>query len=128
MWKVILLILALLGAALYFPGTRPHVMDAVEPVLTPVLTWSTKGEMRKIVRDLETVQSQGYVLPRDQQAFEAWMGRRYAGDDSGVDAWQNPYRLLQSREGFEVVSYGPDGQAGTEDDIRIEGEPEDDGR
>ncbi len=122
MWKVILLLAALFGAALYFPQTRPRVLEALEPVLDPVLTWSTKGEMRKIVRDLETVEEQGYDLPHNQEHFRAWIARRYTGDESGMDAWKNTYRLVERRDHFELVSYGPDGEAGTGDDIRIRGE------
>ena len=36
-----------------------------------------------------------------------------------IDPWQNPYRIrpLDGRLLFEVVSPGPDGQEGTEDDV-----------
>ena len=62
--KAIFLFLIALGAALYFPQSRAVVVDLASPVLTPVLRWSTRGEMERIVGDLETEDQTGRALPR----------------------------------------------------------------
>ena len=60
--KFVILLLILFGASLYFPQTRPVVVDTINPVLNPVLIWQTKGEMNRIGRELETLQREGNDL------------------------------------------------------------------
>jgi len=45
-----MVLLILLGAATYFPQTRPVVVDTLGPIMNPVLTWQTKGEMNRLGR------------------------------------------------------------------------------
>ncbi len=43
----------------------------------------------------------------------------YLSEDPGDDPWGNPYQLREGNgpNDWEVISYGPDGNDGTEDDI-----------
>lgn len=115
------MLLIALGAALYFPESRAVVLDASEPVLNPVLRWSTRGEMRTIAGDLETQSQTGRNFPTDQEAFVEWMDRNYQGVTSTLDSWGSTYTLRLSADSFEVVSPGPDGEPGTGDEVIVGG-------
>lgn len=119
--KVIFILLCALGAALYFPESRSVVLDASEPVLNPVLRWSTRGEMRKIARDLESQGQTGRNFPSEQEAFVEWMDRNYQGVTSTIDAWGATYTLRLRADSFGIVSPGPDGELSTDDDVVVEG-------
>lgn len=120
--RVLFVLLVALGAALYFPTSRAVVLDAAEPVLNPVLRWSTRGEMRKIVRDLETLSQTGRPFPTDQSSFAEWMDRTYTGLHSTLDGWENTYVLRVSYQTFTVIAPGPDGEVDTDDDVVMAGE------
>ena len=116
MWKALFFLLILLGAALYFPQTRPVLVEFLAPVMNPVLTWQTHGEMDHISRELETIHRQGGDLPAPGAAFQGWMERRFMGG-SRTDAWGVNYTLKLWRDSICVVSNGPDQEIGTSDDI-----------
>jgi len=40
--------------------------------------------------------------------------------DPAFDLWENPYTLNEQRELYEIVSFGPDGADGTDDDLWVE--------
>lgn len=119
--KFIIVLLVALGAAFYFPESRSMLLDASEPVLNPVLRWSTRGEMRRIVRDLEAQSQTGRNFPLDQEAFVDWMGDNYQGVTSTMDPWGTVYSLRLRSRSFSVVSPGPDGELDTGDDVVMEG-------
>lgn len=123
--KLVFLVLIALGAALYFPESRAVVLDASEPVLNPVFRWSTRGEMRRIARDLETQSETGRGFPRGQEAFDAWMDDNFQGITSKTDPWGNTYTLRLRPDSFGVVSSGPDGEVGTDDDVVVTGRLQD---
>jgi hypothetical protein len=114
--KIILILLVLFGAALYAPQTRPHMVGAISPVVNPVLGWQTKGEMNRIVRELQTRVEQGSSLPAPGEAFNDWMDRRFMGGAS-IDSWEQAYTLQVKRDSVLLVSNGPDQTTGTADDI-----------
>ena len=116
MFKCILLLLSLCGAALYFPPTRPTVVDTLAPVINPVLTWQTKGEMDRIVRELLSLNEQGTALPAPGDRFQRWMERQFFGG-AKTDAWGTDYTLQIDRDELLVVSNGPDQEPGTADDL-----------
>ena len=117
MFKVILFLLVAFGASLYFPESRAKVVEAAEPVLTPMLTWSTKGEMRKITRDLETFERSWSSLPSGEK-FGDWLSQKYHSESGRTDSWGNEYSLEVWADSFAVVSPGLDGQLGTPDDLQ----------
>ena len=114
--KIILILLVLFGAALYAPQTRPYMVEKLSPVVNPVLGWQTKGEMNRIVRQLQSRIEEGSSLPEPGDAFNHWMDRRFVGG-ARVDAWGGPYSLRIKRDSVLIVSNGPDQEMGTFDDI-----------
>lgn len=116
MGKIILILLILLGAALYFPQTRPATIGILGPVINPVLTWQTKGEMDRIVRELKALDRQGSNLPAPGLSFQNWMERVFMGG-ARTDAWGVEYTLKVWRDSVGIVSNGPDQEIGTYDDI-----------
>lgn len=118
MFKVILFLLVALGAALYFPESRVVVLDTAAPVLNPVFEWSTKGEMRKITRDLATFERSWESLP-SPNAFPDWLSKKYHSDAAFKDSWGHPYTLQAGPDSFSVVSPGIDGMPNTPDDLRV---------
>lgn len=120
MLKMIAVLAALLGAALYFPATRPVVLDAAAPILDPVLTWSTRGEMNRLARDLEQQERSSRWLPNPRGGdWEGWLEREYQGGDAVTDAWGTPYTYQLTRDAFTITSFGPDQQRGTPDDLQV---------
>ena len=116
MFKVVFLLLVLLGASLYFPQTRPVVLEYLGPVMNPVLTWQTKGEMGRLTRELQTVTREGGDLPSPGASFQAWITRNFLGRAQS-DAWGSDYTLRVWEDSVGVVSNGPDLEIDTDDDI-----------
>jgi len=114
--KVVIGLLILLGAAAYFPKTRPVVVDTLGPVMNPVLTWQTKGEMNRLGRELQTVNREGGNLPIPGADFHNWMNRHFLGGAT-TDAWGVDYTMRTWRDSIGIVSNGPDLEIGTTDDI-----------
>ena len=116
MGKVVFVLFILLGAATYFPQTRPVVVDTIGPILNPVLTWQTKGEMNRLGRELQTVNREGGTVPAPGVDFQNWMNRHFMGGAT-TDAWGVDYTLRVWRDSIGVVSNGPDLEIGTLDDV-----------
>lgn len=116
MWKIFFVLLILFGAALFFPQTRPVVVEKIGPVMNPVLGWQTKGEMKSIGRELESLNKQGSDLPTPGSSFQNWITKRFMGG-SKMDAWGNNYTLHMWRDSVGIVSNGADHELGTADDL-----------
>ena len=116
MARVIIVLLILLGASLYFPKTRPVVMEFLGPVVNPVLRWQTDGEMDRIARELESLNRQGSNIPMPGASFQNWMERRFMGG-ANEDAWGVNYTFHIWRDSTGIVSNGPDREIGTADDL-----------
>jgi hypothetical protein len=110
MFKVILTLLVVLAAALYFPASRAVVLEYAAP-----LRLATKAEMEKISRDVQTYERETTRLPNPNE-FAGWLEGRYAGDVTR-DSWGNTYILVIRPRSFDIVSMGPDGQLNTDDDV-----------
>lgn len=116
MFKFILLLAVAFGAALYFPKTRPVVVDTLAPVINPALAWQSKNEMKEILRNLGTLYNSSRSFPSRGREFQQWMDRNFPGS-SGKDAWGSPYQLKTWSDSLGLVSYGPDMVVNTEDDL-----------
>lgn len=116
MVKIIVILLVALAAALYFPTTRPFVVEHAGPVLNPALRLATKAEMEKIARDLQTYERETLGQMPESRGFATWLEGRYNGDAT-QDSWGTTYVLVLRQNSFDVVSLGPDRQRGTDDDI-----------
>jgi hypothetical protein len=114
--KIFLFLILILGAAFSFPQTRPVVLDMLGPVLNPMLTWQTRGEITQITRELQALHRTGQSLPARGEAFQLWMLRNFQGGSS-LDAWGNTYSLSLWTDSVGVVSRGPDLEINTPDDI-----------
>lgn len=126
MLKILFYLAIALGAALYFPQSRAVVLDVSEPILNPVRRWSTRGEMQRIARELESQSQTGSGFPVNQEEFAAWIDRNYEeAAGSRTDPWGNPYTLRFWPDSFGVVSSGPDGELQTGDEVVVTGELED---
>lgn len=83
---------------------------------------ATKASMRTIQTALETYQVNNNAFPPSLNAIIP--SKLKSGSE--LDAWDNPFYYqpvgkpgARPEEGFTLISMGPDGQAGTEDDIDI---------
>jgi hypothetical protein len=91
-------------------------MEVLGPVIHPVLTWQTKGEMDRIARELETLNRQGSNIPTPGASFQNWMERRFMGG-ANKDAWGVNYSVKVWRDSVGIVSNGPDREVDTADDL-----------
>jgi len=114
--KVILVLIVGLGAALYFPDSRQAILNKATPVVTPVLVWSARGEMREIQRAVSSYRSITYRLPVRRE-WVPFLERNFAGD-AARDPWGTMYQFYAWRDSFAIISYGPDLERRTSDDIR----------
>lgn len=118
MVRILAVLLILLGAAAYFPQTRPYVQAVFGPALTPVLIWQTHGEMGRIAREMESLHRRGEDVPTPGARFQGWMERRFMGG-ARTDAWGVDYSLQTWRDSIGIISNGPDREIGTADDLRV---------
>jgi hypothetical protein len=114
--KFFILLILLLGAAFSFPQTRPMMVDVLGPLLNPVLTWQTRGEISQITRELQALYRSGQSLPDQGEEFQRWMLQNFQGGSS-LDAWGNGYSVKRWTDSIGVVSRGPDLEINTPDDI-----------
>lgn len=117
MGRVLIFLVVALGVALYIPQSREVIVDHARPLANPAYRWMSHQQMNQIVEDLELHLSSGGRLPLARGEFDAWMNQRYRQPRSRRDAWGTRYQLRSRSNTFEVVSAGPDGQFGTEDDL-----------
>jgi hypothetical protein len=121
MTKIFLLLLLGLVAALYFPQSREVLVDYSRPLANPAYRWMTTQELNQIVEDLNVHQESRGRLPAGRGEFDVWMDRHYQQERSRMDAWGTRYRLEVRGDRYLVISAGPDGLFGTEDDLTREG-------
>lgn len=116
--RLLLLLLLALLTWYYFPETRAMLMDAAEPLVLPVLRWSTEEEMRQVARNVVEQERLTGQLPSGA-AWLGWLDYRYAGEDIKRDPWGTLYQLEVSEDSVWVLSYGPDRTRDTDDDFRV---------
>lgn len=116
MGKLFVVLVLLLGAGLYFPNTRPVILEWASPVINPALTWQTRSEMGQVTRKLQLINREGQQLPEPGQEFSDFLVRTFQGGSSR-DAWGNEYYLVVWPDSVGVVSRGPDLEINTADDV-----------
>jgi hypothetical protein len=121
MGRLLIVLLIVLGLALYFPESRGRILERARPLATPVYAWMTNQELRRIAEDLDVFQTSRGELPTRRGEFDDWLDRRYPLEESRVDAWGTRYRLEVFSSRFEVLSAGPDRSFRTDDDLIREG-------
>jgi hypothetical protein len=115
--KVILIVLLLVLGVLITPSLRERAIPHVQFALDPVYTWNTRNQLTDMQRFVE----RSRTLPEPRN-FSAHLERE-RGSGSSTDPWGNPYYLLRTRQTYQIGSPGPDGIAGTADDIVTEPTP-----
>lgn len=118
MGRLILLIILGITAAYYFPDSRHMLLDAAEPILVPVVKWSTKEEMSQVARDVVAYEQTTGQVP-GRREWLRWLDWRYSLDESKQDAWGNTYELKVWADSVGVLSYGPDRERNTDDDFIV---------
>lgn len=118
MFKVFLIVVAALAAALYFPTSRAYLADKAGPVVNPWLAKATRNELQKIGGEMRRLSRNNISRAPDRRALTAWIENNYAGD-AAIDAWGSPYEMRETRREIILYSLGPDRTRGTADDIQV---------
>ena len=117
MTKLILMIIFGFVAALYFPDSRQMIIDEAMPVLQPVLVWNAEREMEELSRAVRTQARETYRLPTRRE-WGDWLETNFSGG-GGQDPWVRSYNYQSGADSFAIQSYGPDGERGNPDNLRI---------
>lgn len=125
MGRLLLLLLLLLALGLTFEPSRTAILEFTEPAreaaINPFRKWVTNKELQQVVVDLERHEDMRGSLPAGRGQFDAWLDDRYQQESSRQDAWGTRYTLQVQGDRVIVISAGPDGTFGNEDDLRQEG-------
>ena len=112
---VVVAILGILGAVAvtnvtgHIESTRKTAAKtAVDNIKGAVTTWMLNKKKSQPPSDLMV------LVKADGDEEPALDG----GEGALVDPWDNDYRIESKGKRFVIISNGPDGEAGTEDDIR----------
>ncbi len=117
MGKIILLAILAIAVGFAVPTTRPMLLEKVSPVLYPLHSWQTMGEMEEIAREIGSFERTYYKLPVQRASFTRWLERNFV-EETAFDTWGTGYVLDVWPDSFAVKSAGPDKEIGTEDDLR----------
>lgn len=118
MTRLFLLIVLGILSWLYFDETRVMLLDVAEPVVLPVMRWSTEEEMRQVARNVVEHERLTGQLPAGS-AWLDWLDYRYSAEEIKRDPWGTIYQLETSGDSVWILSYGPDRVRSTEDDFRV---------
>jgi hypothetical protein len=118
MTRLLLLLLLALVTWYYFPETRAMLFDAAEPLVLPIIRWSTEEEMEQVGRHVVDHERLTGRLPQGGE-WLGWLEYRYLSADSKTDPWGSVYQLEVWRDSVGILSYGPDRVRMTEDDFHI---------
>src|SRR5438132_11750554 len=122
MFKVILILLIVIGAITTIPALRQRASVALAPVFAkiaphlsgvtdPMKKVKTSDKESEILGALKQEHIQGRALPEED--FSGWL----KGHQFESDGWGNQYYMLVRNDSLFVGSPGPDGKRGTPDDV-----------
>ncbi len=117
MGKIILLAILAIAAGFAVPATRPMFLEKASPLLYPLHSWQTTGEMEEIAREIASFERTYYKMPVARASFTRWLERNFV-DETAFDTWGTGYELEVWPDSFAVLSAGPDREIETEDDLR----------
>ena len=115
--RLILLIILGFVAALYFPDSRQMMINEAMPILNPYLMWSAEREIEEISRSVRRQARETYEIPRTRD-WSNWLTINFTGDAT-TDPWGKTYTYQAWADSFMIRSYGPDGERGSTDDLRV---------
>jgi hypothetical protein len=118
MTRLVLLLILAVVTWFYFPETRVLLLDVAEPVVLPLMRWSTEEEMATVGRNVVDHERLTGRLPVGSE-WLSWLQYRYVSDAARTDPWGSTYQLETSRDSVWTLSYGPDRTRGTSDDFRV---------
>ncbi|MEM7415018.1 MAG: hypothetical protein AAF389_05930 [Gemmatimonadota bacterium] len=118
MTRLILLTLLAIVTWLYFPETRAIVLGVAEPIVTPIVRWSTEEDMAQIARNVVEHERLTGTMPAGS-GWLAWLDYRYAAEDMYTDPWGSIYQMEATVDSVRVVSFGPDRVRMTDDDFGV---------
>ena len=115
-----LLLLFILGLLTwyYFPETRAILLDVTEPIVVPIVRWSTEEEMSQVARNVVEHERLTGQMPSGA-LWLGWLEYRYPARDMTLDPWGTVYQLEVSRDSVWILSFGPDRTRRTDDDFRV---------
>lgn len=105
----------------YFPESRAILTEAAAPVLRPFDTWGALDEekMERVGRNVVAHERLTGEIPEGEGAWQVWLSERYQSEDAARDQWGGTFELVVWSDSVGIVSAGPDGIPGTEDDLQI---------
>ena len=94
-------------------------MDLLVRALNAEKTSRVRAELETIATALEAFRRERgfYVEAKTEAALVDFLSPRYLARVIRLDAWHRPYEYEGSRESYVLRSLGPDGKAGTSDDV-----------
>lgn len=116
--RLILLTLLAIVTWLYFPETRAILLDVAEPIVTPIVRWSTEEDMAQIARNVVEHERLTGSMPAGS-GWLGWLDYRYAAEDMYTDPWGSIYQMEATADSVRIVSFGPDRVRMTEDDFSV---------
>lgn len=127
MTRLVLVAVLCLLAWYHFPESRAMLAEVTEPVVRPVtrpvvntfMAWGALDEMERVGRNVVTHERLTGEIPEGEGAWQAWLEARYPSRDIGFDTWGTLYQLVVWPDSVGIVSYGPDGIPGTDDDLQV---------
>jgi hypothetical protein len=117
MTRLFLLILLGIVTWIYFPDTRAILLDAAEPIVTPIMKWNAGEEMSQVARNVVEHERLHGELPSGG-AWLGWLDSRYPSTDMRIDPWGSVYQLEVLPDSVAIISLGPDRTRLTDDDFR----------
>ena len=127
MFRTVVVLLIVLGAAWAYPPSRERISHAAAPVLEklgptgewllgPAKRYQARSELDFLIDQMRMDRNEAKPLP-DVRTFPKWIERKRPSGGDEKDPWGTPYFLVTASQGLSIVSAGPDRRRGTEDDI-----------
>jgi hypothetical protein len=116
--RLVLLVVLALCVWVYFPETRSMLIEAASPLIDPVRKWSAEEQMAQIARNVVEHERLTGEMP-EGGAWLPWLEYRYSNPDMRRDPWGAHYQLDPREDSVAILSVGPDGLRGTEDDFEV---------
>jgi hypothetical protein len=118
-FRIFIVLIVALAVGLYFPGSRAVIVEYSSPIVNPYLRMQTESEMQDIADELKSYQRENFEQLPTERVFEDWMAPRFP-DNGSLDGWGNPYEYRLERTRLVLVSWGPDGERDSADDIYVD--------
>ena len=98
-------------------------VDMLVRALNAEKTSRARAELETIATALEAFRREtgAYVEARTEAALIDFLSPRYLNRVIRLDAWHRPYEYEGGRNSYVLRSLGPDGTAGTADDVVVSG-------